>query len=292
MHETNPYVSPQHEEEAAAAVADPTRPKPWSVLSLLSTAIVVAVVSSSLGLTIYERANASGSPQLGDDGEIVRILVMLQGFVLAYWVAAGSGHIVVRSVLGTLLFAGLYGELVLVSYDPVFPFVPLSLGALIMTALIDTLLLALSSQRTVRSVFGSSMKFIIPIVLVLGLIFWLRWFFPTSWLVRSRALSLELTVPAAVIMGNCVAASGIFLLTAKHRLAQLGWWIGGMTLLAMPVIGAIMEMYVEGTFFIKLESIPLLLLIEVVCLLCIYATHRTLRSYGGALVTVPTADDN
>lgn len=155
-----------------------------------------------------------------------------------------------------------------------------------MTALVDTLLLAVSSQRTVRDVFGSSMKFVIPIVLVFGLIFWLRWFFPTSWLVRSRALSLEMTVPVAVMLGNCVAAGGIFLLTAKHRLAWLGWWIGGVTLLAVPVIGAIIEMYVEGTFFIKLESIPLLLLIEFVCLLCIYVTHRTLRSYGGALVTI------
>ncbi|RCS52657.1 hypothetical protein DTL42_07400 [Bremerella cremea] len=291
MHETNPYVSPQHEEEAAAAAFDPTRPKPWSVLSLLSTLLVGAVVCSSVGLTIYKWAHASGAPQPGDEADLV-ILVTLQGFVLAYWVAAGSGHIVVRSVLGTLLFAGLYGELVLVAYDPVFPFIPLCLGALTMTALVDTLLLAISSRRSVRNVFASCMKFIIPVVFSLGLIYWLRWFYPNSWLVRSRALSLEMTVPVAVMLGNCVAAGGIFLLTAKHRLAWLGWWIGGVTLLVVPVIGAIMEMNVEGAFSIKLESILLLLLLEFVSLLGIYVTHRTLRSYGGALVTVPTTDDD
>ncbi len=155
-----------------------------------------------------------------------------------------------------------------------------------MTALVDTVLLAVSSQRTARKVLGSCMNFLIPIVLSLGLIYLLRWYFPTSWLVRSRAFSLEITVPVAIIVGSCIAAGGIFLLADKHRLARLEWWIGGVTLLVVPVIGAILEAYVEGTYFIELESIPLLMMGEVVFMLLIYITHRTLRSYGGALVTI------
>ena len=114
MNEANPFQAPQEAEELAAQ-RGPSRPKPWSAMSLLATLMVLAFVGASWWFVreppFTEQLPNQWSPYF--DQVFVGInLLYLQAIVLGFWLGGGSTPILLRSCEAVLLLCGLGWETV------------------------------------------------------------------------------------------------------------------------------------------------------------------------------------
>ncbi|PQO46312.1 hypothetical protein [Blastopirellula marina] len=293
MNEANPFQAPQHiEEPKRIAAIDPTRPKPWSVLSILSTLLLLFVVLGSLGLTVVsyrfglfeEFDSKRGLWQI-----VYMALILLQLVLLAFWAAVGSGHLALRVLVAGILLAGLCAERIFGGHAPILPTLYIMsisfLAVFTALSLLDFLLFALHAKNDFRSLVLAFMKPVVSTVTVVVILF-TTYYFPR--------LGYYVPVPDWLMFlggftaaGFAIAMGGIFLLLHRYGFKRRYYFVGlALFLLTPPSLGLI-EAAIEGHWNNALELVFLMGVVELVCLIAFHAAHRMLRSYGGSFVPLP-----
>ncbi|PQO33005.1 hypothetical protein [Blastopirellula marina] len=283
MHETNPFVSPQHvAEPVTEAIGDPTRPKPWSVLSVLATLLMGGIVLLSQASTLLNHwpplANLGRSG--GDTILDVNIgLILVQTVILGFWVGVGSGPMVVRLVGSLVFVVGLCLEAALVDERPA---IAAALGYLVAattSAGLETFLLACRSQRSYREVAIACMRTIIPLVAAIGVIAC-----DSVYQGLSPTWHIWLSFGAYGAMGVGIAVAGIFLLLRKHDLLSRGKLVGIVLFFLTPPAVGMMELLVDGHSHHAMELAIIVAIVQVTFFVLFHATQRIMRSYGGSYV--------
>lgn len=285
MNEANPFQTPQ-DADYFANRSDPSRPKPWSVLSLVATLVVLAFVAASWWFIreppFTEMPPSQWSPFFDQVFIGVNIL-LLQAIVLGFWLGAGSTSILLRCFLGTLLISGLGWETVQLMGSYCWEImIRIALVVAMLTAIVDTALLAISSRRTTKRLAGSVLMIVLAPLACGGVYWWAIVDFSDYY------FSVEAAIPMATVLGVacCGTTAGVILLSWKHRFSRRSYLGCGAALIVTPVlVSLLVNTYGQG----YRAAIPWFMLVayELVSTVLLHSVHRVLRSYGGSLVPLP-----
>ncbi|PQO33004.1 hypothetical protein [Blastopirellula marina] len=284
MHETNPFLSPQHvAEPVTEAIGDPTRPKPWSVLSVLATMVVVAILIPPLVATIMNvglRATLKGQLSYDPLTMTGASLILPQVLMLGFWMGVGSGSLWMRAGTGLLLMGGLCGETAIMGHENWTDVLQLLFSAIAGAVFFDSILLAYRERSCRRQVLGNALLILFSIAVIL-----LLEYSPLFWQGKMIALPWYVLVGPYVAIGISVAMGGIFLLLQKHGLGKRGWKlaVGGLLLTPLMLGIALLSTISNSEYSVLEFSLPWACL-EIGTLVLFHATQRTLRSYGGSYV--------
>ncbi len=274
MPETNPFQTPSSIAEEVSA--DSLPPSPWSALSLLSTALVLGFVVMLL-VVAWRSDFFQSVPSQWQDHFFWLEVGLIQAIVLGLWLGAGRGHIAVRIVVGALLLYGQSWEMSRIVSDVLPTYVTLAVATL--AATIDTILLAISDQRTVRRVAGSCLKIFLPAFLWGGYLYLtendLAEYYQIT--VRSPGVPPDRFVSIVLAFALFGAVAGLPLFVRKHRLSW-PWYVGSFLLLiATPLAMS----YLSG------HSLVDPAMGEIAILVLVHAVDRMLQSFGGLLLPLP-----
>ncbi|WP_146118680.1 hypothetical protein [Blastopirellula marina] len=273
MHEPNPFQTPSTIAEEVSTDSFP--PSPWSALSLLSTALVLGFVVMLLAVA-WQSDFSQTVPSQWTDYFFWLEVGLIQAIVLGLWLGAGRGHIAVRIVVGALLLYGQSWEMSRILSDVLPTYLTLTVATL--AATIDTILLAISAQRTARRVAGSCMKIFLPAVLCGGYLYLTESDLADYYQFTLRSLGNPdrfISIVLAFALFGVVA--GLHLLVRKHRLS---WpWHVGSFLLLIPA--PLLTSYLSG------QSLVDLAVGELAVLVLVFAVDRMLQSFAGWFFPLP-----
>ena len=303
MNQLNPFQTPYHVEEEEtqdAALLDPTRPRPLSILSILALAWCIAIVVGSLTLTVFNfihRAEDEFVTGQAPTQVINMALVAWQIVLLGFWVAVGGGRFVIRSFVAIFILGGVICQLAM-SYAIPAPEGSVLAGLMCLTvisfaSLLDLLLLAVQLERGIRRLVISLMKVILPALLVVGVNVGL-YLAPIPILFGVRISSIRSLLDNLGFfgtVGTAAAAAGIFLLLWKHGLRKRWYFAGAGIFLLGPLLIAGVTLAAGRSMSTATGIIVFASCIQVACLTLYHAAHRMLRSFGGSLVPMPPAEN-
>lgn len=285
---TNPYASPSATKEDPAKAMPAARPSPTSPLSLLSTVWVIGMVLTSIAIIAGLRLGILMG--LGEIPYILfRTMLVLQGLILGFWVAAGYGPILVRMVLGVLLFSGIYLQAHLFGLFMVDDISNGFAGGIAVTAAFDFFLSLFRGKNVGRALLGLLVKLGFASVVFVVLVDVLRSLRYGNTLGTST-MSMEEQGLASLTLGALIAAAGVLLLVRKHGLGRRWVIVGfGIFLLAPLVVTVLSVLSGLSTDQALFTGIVLFLAVSIAAL-TLHASQQMLRSWGLALVSVPPAN--
>lgn len=273
MHEANPFQTPSSIAEEDST--DSLPPSPRSALSLLSTALVLGF--AGMLLVVAWRSDFSQSvPSQWQEYFLWLEVGLIQAIVLGLWLGAGRGHIAVRIVAGAMLLYGQSWEMSRIVSDVLPNYITLTVATL--AATIDTILLGISDQRTVRRMAGSCLKIFVPAFLWGGYLYLTESDLADYYQITLRSQGVpDRFISIVLTFALFGVVAGLPLLVRKHRLSW-PWYVGSIVLL---IPAPLLMSYLSGQGLIGLA------VGELAILVLIHSVDRMLQSIGGLLFPLP-----